>query len=129
MKSIALLGWAAFEPEQAPKLSDLDHYKRYAGMFPKGPRTEEEIRTQTILSGYGFPSFEEIDAAILAGLQAGGFDGERLKKELTALNDRFSKDDVRRGINQPWEMFRNSFDDDEGRFVEALAGSVEKFFI
>ncbi len=125
VQSIALLGWSVFEPNLAPKLARIRQHSRYTRLLSSEKRSDEDAITDSVLSTYEFPRFEDIDAVLLDGLQAGGFDETALAKELAALQEQFTRSDARSEIDRPWIIFRQSFDDDVDEFVTNLIKSIE----
>ncbi len=72
-------------------------------------------------------NFEDLDAILLQGLKAGGFDNAALGAALKLLDDRARKNDVQAAIAQPWTIFRDSLADNVGEFTEALVQAIEKY--
>lgn len=124
--SIALLGWCVFEPKLAPDLDRVRRFNQFSGLFGEDKRDIEEKKADLIIRDYGFQHFEDLDAILLQGLQAGGFDNAALSAALKLLDGRARKNDVQAAIAHPWTIFRDSLADNAGEFTEALVQAIEK---
>ena len=124
--SIALLGWSVFEPGLAPNLETLQSYDLMASLVSR--RMEGKVETDkpdSKIFAYGFKKFESIDAVLLDGIRAGSFDAERLSHEISGIAALFKNGAATAAIEAPWEIFRNSFDDNQDAFLAALIYSIE----
>lgn len=125
IESLALLGWAVFEPAHAPSLDAIRKLGPYASILEPKERTPKELRDDAALSAYGFRDFSKLDELILNGLQAGAFEESRLCERLAELSARFDAEVARRGIDAPWALLKANYDEDLEGFVAALISSVE----
>lgn len=123
--SIALLGWCVFEPSLAPALEHVRRYARFGGLFTNEKRDIDELRTDQLLQGYGFGSFDDLDEVVLTGLQAGAFDRDALVATLAAIDRELAKDDVQQAVAKPWTILRGGLGDDVDDFVAAVAEAIE----
>lgn len=126
VQSIALLGWCVFEPKFAPDLERIRKYRQFAGLFGNDKRTDRELRTDAMLSEYGFSSFEDVDQVILSGLRAGAFDPDAFRTAVRELHQRYAKDELRLSVAAPWAFLGASFEEDLDGFAQELIGSIEK---
>jgi hypothetical protein len=127
IQSLALLGWAVFEPAHAPSLAAIRKLDRYVSLSQSKERTARELQDDAALSAYGFREFVDLDELILKGLQAGSFDEPRLRDRLRELDARLNQDAARRGIDAPWAMLDADYEEDLDGFVNALVSSVETY--
>lgn len=124
--SIALLGWCVFEPKLAPELERVRRFNQFSGLFGEDRRDIDEKKADLIIRDYGFQHFNELDAILLQGLQAGAFDNVALDAALKLLDVKARKDDVRVAIARPWAIFSDSVDDNVVEFTDALVDAIEK---
>ena len=124
--SMALLGWCVFEPKLAPSLDHILRYNQFSGLFGEDKRTDQEKKTDLVLREYGFGIFEDVDAILLEGLRAGGFDVPALTAALEVIDDKFAKADVQAAIARPWNILHGSFDDNADEFAGALTEAIEQ---
>ncbi|TGX54747.1 hypothetical protein E5A73_04635 [Sphingomonas gei] len=122
---LALLGWAVFEPMLAPPLDSIRQRNEYSAYFPKEETSPEEAECNALLDRYGFTHMSEFDDVILAGLTAGGFDLEAVRREAAVLHEAAGKADVHQALRRPWEILEGGFGDDESSFKAALIESIE----
>ncbi len=127
VQSLALLGWCVFEPKFAPNLDRITQFNRFGGIFSDAKRTDEELRTDVLLSAYDFAEFEEIDEVVLNGLKTGAFDMHRFEDAIDDLQLRLMKEEDRQAIDSPWTVFKDSFEEDLDGFVGSLVESVERY--
>lgn len=125
ISAMALLGWAVFEPKVAPDIEHIKKHSSYAAHLLNEEPSEDEVRWNTVLDAYGFTHFDAYDEILLAGLQSGGFDDERLKNEATKLAHDQDRAEIRRVITEPWKILSRGFANDEAEFKQALIDSLE----
>jgi hypothetical protein len=77
----ALFGWCVFEPALAPDLIYLKSLNIYSRILQKEEPTDQEAQWNAQLTAYGFSMADDLDLAILTGLQTGGFDMEAIRLE------------------------------------------------
>lgn len=122
---VALLGWCLFEPGLAPPLE----YVRRRTIFSimdVGEPTPQEAEWNALLDGYGFDHFDGFDEALLAGLEAGGFDPDLVGREAAVIDEEYGKVGVQQALRRPWEILGGGFGNDEAAFKEALVQSIEE---
>jgi hypothetical protein len=127
ISTIALLGWSLFEPKLAPPLQYLRTRSDWASILRREEPSPDEAAWNALLQSYGFSHADELDVAILEGLQDGGFDHQRVRREAEALNEKLQNAEARAAIQAPWDMYGGSFEDNRNELIEALITSVHRF--
>ncbi|MGE0179699.1 MAG: hypothetical protein AB7O91_07765 [Sphingomonas sp.] len=122
--SVALLGWSVFEPNLAPPLDFIRGRSDFGMVLQQAEPTPDEAAWNALLQVYGFSHMDELDVAILEGLEAGAFDVERVRKEAEVQSAQFDNAEARAAIQAPWDIYGGSFDDNATEIVEALIASV-----
>jgi hypothetical protein len=123
--SLALLGWSAYEPTKAPPLDFLERKNTidFASVATKKPISPQEAAWNALLLAYQFSSMDEFDRALLSGIREGFFDPTLIKKEASNLNDKIEAGNLDASFHAAWDMYHDSFDDNQGAVLDAMYDS------
>ncbi|MGO4705861.1 hypothetical protein AB4072_08805 [Microvirga sp. 2MCAF38] len=86
---------------------------------------EEERRWSALLDGYNFSHLDELDLALLEGVQRGYFDEDKLKLAASDLEKQSSSREAHQAFESAWELYHGSFDDNRDEFVSALEANFQ----
>jgi hypothetical protein len=125
--SSVLFAWSAYQPDEAPAMDFLKDFARLHGLGGDKDKTPEKERSwQELVRAYGYTSTDEFDATIFETVQNGYFDADRLgkagSKQLANINDI----DTKKQFEDAWNLYHNSFDDNEKEVLDALYSSAKK---
>lgn len=73
-----------------------------------------------MLDAYGFYSVDDLDRALIEGLQNGFFDPARIEAHLVALDRKVKGERARGSIEDGWRKLYDSFKDNEQEIVDTL---------
>jgi hypothetical protein len=137
--TLALFGWAHFgEHESIQPKSQGEKTQRnlneelmtfITDMYGKGlygtttKVTPDEERWAAMLKAYEFGSPDALDALLYEGLRKGYFDEDKIAEQAKIMMDSLAKGAAREAWNKAWDLFHNSFDDNETAVVDALRES------
>lgn len=125
VQSLALLGWAVYEPSRAPSL---DYLLERRGADPFGtdkdkPVPADEAAWNALLDGYGFLRMDDFDRALLDGVRNGFFDPSLIKKLGSELDMQIKAGKLSNSFWDAWRMYHDSFADNEQDVLEAIRRS------
>ncbi len=124
VNSLTLLGWSVYDTNSAPSLDFLRNRRgktRYADKDQQVP--QNEVGWNALLDLYGFGAVDALDLALLKGIQAGYFDPDEIKAEATEIEKRIVASKENNAFFEAWELFHNSFDDNQDEVLDALRES------
>jgi len=127
VKSLALFGWAVYEPGKAPSLEFLTDRRKTVYLDEKKPRlTEEEVAWNALLDVYGFTHIDDFDRALLSGVRNGYFESDSVRKLGTAMSDQIKAEQSQSSFIDAWKLYHDSFKDNEQEVLDCLSeGFVE----
>ncbi len=115
--SLVLFAWSHYEGGQiAPPLD----YIRGFTPFSKENATPQERQWDLILQEYGFRFTHELDQALATYVERGFIDPDRLPRLIEARNAEIKASGARAAFSSIWEIYRNSFDNNEESLLEEL---------
>lgn len=128
-QSLVLLAWCFYSKEDnVPKLDylkkhttalyEIDEELYATGEDDKTPIQEKEWNY--LLSNYGFAFTDQLDLVLISYLERGYIDIEHLKVELKHFNDRLLEGDGQDTYRKVWNLFHNTFADNEEQFLQSL---------
>ena len=120
--SLVLFGWIAHEPTRAPSFEFLE--KRGSLAFP-GDSKEESLTPRdaawnALLLAYGFRAVDDFDRVLWNGVRDGYFDPELVEKHAAGLNATIKAGNLNASFLAAWEMFHDSFDNDQERILDLI---------
>lgn len=127
INSSTLYTWARFEPGNAAPFDFFTNNARLHGSrSPKGTTTEKEEQWQSLLSAYGYYNTDELDTVILDGVKNGFFDEKKLAEVAKKFNDTRQRDVGSESFSAAWDMYHDSFDNNESEVTDAAAKRERK---
>lgn len=127
VQSLTLFGWSIYEPDSSPPL---DYLKRrgtdYFGVDKSKTVSETEAAWNALLDAYGFTGMDEFDLALLDGVRNGFFDPSLVRRLASVLNDKIKATNLDRSFLDAWEMYHDSFDDNQDEVLDAMYQSFSK---
>lgn len=87
--------------------------------------TPEEDRWTAVLSIYKFGYFDSFDASIVRVIEQGYLEGSGFGAEVARREADYRKGDLNQKFADAWNLFHNSFADNEKEVVEAITQSFE----
>ncbi|MGO6998293.1 hypothetical protein [Rhizobium leguminosarum] len=117
--------WAHLEPNKAP----LEFIRRYNGFFDEIPATNgqdtKELEYAEMLRGYPYTSTDELDDAVLDGVEAGYLNESKLIEVAAVISSRNKKADGGDQFGRVWrDMYHGSLSVDDTVFLDALFDSA-----
>jgi hypothetical protein len=130
IRSIVLLQWALLKGTDAPSL---EYLKRRTGLTTYNFDTHsmvsaDEARWNAMLDGFGWGSLDELDQELIASLQVGYFDEDRIKsaaREVWARVDHQRQDG---NFEDAWKEYHESFDSNQDKVLNTLYTSFKQTF-
>jgi len=121
VKTLALLGWCAFDPDNAPSLAFL-RKKGYADVLgpSKAKVSEREAAWNALLGDYGFTNMDEFDNVLLNGVQNGFFNSTPLIALASELDKQFKANKLNSTCSDAWELYHGSFENNEEEVLTAI---------
>lgn len=120
----ALGGWAVFEPDHAPSLTFI---RDYNGVYlAMRERHDEEVvadlaQWRERFSALSFIMADDLDKAILDGVQVGFFDEARLLESARKLDASIKANGRKNSFSQAWERYHYSLTVEDDVILDALA--------
>ncbi len=124
VRSLTLLAWAVFVPKAAPPIDFITGwgFAQYVALDKK-EMTAEEAGWASLLRKYKFTHFDDLDRAIVDGIQKGYFNEGRIAHEAGKVHEARRKAEGDAGLSAAWSRYHDSFDKDE----EAVASELFKW--
>jgi hypothetical protein len=124
--SLTLLGWSVYEPNRAPSL---DFLQERRGLF--GNKNDEavpanEAAWNALLDSYRFGTMDEFDLILLEGIRNGFFDPISIEKQASELNNRIRAADLNSAFWDAWQMYHDSFAENQEQVLDAIYQSFFK---
>ena len=123
--SASLFEFSKLHPDVGPDVEFLRSYNKLEGLFDNDNRGLPNAPWRTLLNEYGFSGFDEFDNVILDGLEAGHFDGPKLRDRANELQSTLRAQDADNSFSKAWRLFHDSFEDNADEVMSKLAYSVE----
>lgn len=126
--SLTLLCWSVHEPAKAPS-TEFVHKRSngdFLGIDEKKPISKKEASWNALLNAYEFVSMDELDLALLEGIENGFFDTARVGKAASELNRKIEAGNLDASFQAAWNMLRDSFDDNQENVLDAMHESFFK---
>lgn len=129
VQSLTLLGWSVHSKDvkDAPSpefLRDRRSKGLYGDLGGDEPETDTEKEWNALLDEFEFSGMDEFDLMLLKGIQRGFFDEAALTDCACKLDKDIKKTQAEGSFSAAWDLYHNSFDDNE---VEVVEGVFEAF--
>ncbi|QOG21366.1 hypothetical protein [Bradyrhizobium sp. SEMIA] len=127
VSTLVLFGWAVY----AKKSGLLDYTLKERGRslygFGEEELPDEKKEYEELLDAYPFSHVDEFDHVLLDGIRAGFFDVARLLHEAKRLNENYANQTLEVELQQPWELYKDSFDDNGDEVCAALIETIHAY--
>src|ERR1044072_3032613 len=123
--SLILFVWCYYQKDKgAPPLSYVVNYKHYERLIPelKKEETEEEKQWSDILYSYGYSHTDDLDHQIARFVEKGYYD-VILAEQVEIKNKEAHKQQGQDSFKKVWDLYHDSFDDNEEEFLNELVTS------
>lgn len=121
--TVALLGWAHYQPSEAPPL---DYLKTYNSMALFKDPSPEQGAWNAQLAAYGYTATDDFDRELLEGIVRGYFDDKAIAEHANALEVKLKAVDADGSFESAWAMYHDSFDNNEKDAVDTIYASFMK---
>jgi len=108
--TLTLFGWAHFQPSLAPPLEFLRRHNPWQHLSSKKEVSEDEKRWEALLQAYGFMNVDELDKAVLQGIERGYFDTDALEKSAVALQKEIEHNRRDNSFSKAWDLYHYSWE-------------------
>lgn len=126
INSLILYVWIYYDKDNAvPDFSYVENYKfNHLSTQISGKKiSEDEKKWNDLLEFYGYQYTDEIDKQLIAFVKLGYLDEEKLIKFLNARNEEIISHEGRQEFSKAWDLYRNSFENNEEEFLNLLVSS------
>jgi hypothetical protein len=120
ISTLVLFGWAVYEKQDGILKFAVTNRNNNRFQLGDEKHTEEESEWDVRLDSYGFGLCDSFDKELLEGIKAGFFNVPEITRTAAEIDAGF-KDAARKELlDKPWDLYRDSFDDNAGHFIESL---------
>ncbi len=135
--TLALAGYAKFQPKEAPPLEFIKSYGSFTKNFDRfaaqtdadeNNAGDPDRRHGDLLRNYEWGVLDEFDAALIDGIERGLFDEAAIKRQADELQKKLQLTDKNNSYEQAWKLFNGSFRHDQETVLNALIESVKTNF-
>jgi len=125
----AVIGtWCSFDKSgRAPSIGYLRMFGRGEAPDSEDDVSDDDRRWSALLHEAGFVMFDELDAAILDVIDRGYVEETAFIAEAAAQDQRCRAGDENRDWESAWNLFQNSFENNEAELVERLDVATRNF--
>lgn len=121
VNSLTLFSWTIYDPSSAPSQDFLEKRRgKLTYADEDQPVPESEAAWNALLDIYGFTAMDSLDLALMDGVHRGYFDSGRIKAEATELERKIAASKQNNAFFEAWELFHNSFDDNQDEVLDAM---------
>lgn len=128
--SLVLFSWCNYHrSKEVPSLDFIRNIgsKMYGNILDKEKIKDENERAWLLmLKEYSFMSLDEFDLEVIKAVETGIIDELSLIKEAEIINKRIIATNSANSFHQAWDLYRNSFDDNEDEIVNSIIGSYKE---
>lgn len=126
VRSLCVLAWSFYSRVDAPTIEFLKtrrNHQRLQRLFGAEEDirfTDEEVGWGVILDSYGFTNCDDLDLALLDGIQRGFFDEEKVLREAAKYQENARALRGNASLEEAWKPFHESFGDNVDEVVTTL---------
>ncbi|WP_057462409.1 P-loop NTPase fold protein [Pseudovibrio sp. POLY-S9] len=133
ISSVILFSWSRDQPGEAPTtefLKSLTSTWKFFALDQDGDEDNgaEAAQWKPLLEAYGYGWTDDLDLTLMDGVAAGYFDLEKLIPLIAEFNARISSENADSSFNEAWQLYHDSFGDNEVEVGDALFASFKKNF-
>jgi hypothetical protein len=110
LHTLTLLIWSKYDDGAIPMDNIVHHEGRMLRLMGKDERSEDDRSWDDKLDEYGFRDCDELDAAIIAGVDRGFFDEAEIVNQAQQQHARQDAAAAQEGLLQAWRPFHDTFD-------------------
>lgn len=124
--TLTLMAWSYYSPdEDTPTFEYVKNigYGLY-GLGDNKEKTKQEEKWDAILREYNFLHLDEFDLELANVIESGYVDNETLIGKAKAQNEQILANKSQNSFNSAWDLYHNSFDDDEEELLDTLGTSL-----
>lgn len=119
--SVALATYAKLQPGESPPMELIKSFNSLTSYMIDKDGVEDSLKGhKATLRAYDFTNADELDLEIIAGIERGFFDRDALLEAGRKAEKTLMLNDNDNSFQQAWNMFHDSFDDNENEVLEAL---------
>jgi len=124
--TLTLLIWSKYDDEGIPMSFISGLSDRSVSSLEEETKTEEEKSWLSKLRDYGFTSCDELDLAIMAGIERGFFDDGEIVRQAKLQDERNAVSASHQALYDAWQIFHGSFDDNAADVVEVVYSTYQQ---
>ena len=137
--TLVLVAWLYFEPDakRKPSIDFLRRFNSFSMAFERAAKKEkgeqpnaeasQQIEWEKLLDDYGFKHMDELDLAIMKVVERGYVEESGLEEAANKLDEHRKAEDLEQSSSRAWDLFHNTFANNEQELVAALHESFKKF--
>lgn len=110
LHTLALLVWSKYADDAVPMEKIVHREEKIIRLMKKEARSEEDRKWDEKLDQYGFSICDELDKAIMVGVDRGFFDETEIVKQAREQHVRQEAATAQKALEQAWRPFHDSFD-------------------
>ncbi|MET4072696.1 Cdc6-like AAA superfamily ATPase [Bradyrhizobium sp. S3.2.6] len=126
VSTLVLLGWCVYA-----KQDDLFQYtlnERYKSRYSMNNKlSDDQKKLDDLLEAYPFGLVDAFDRVLLEGIQKGFVDNTKLVEEAQKLDDGYKNKKMRDAVQGPWDLYRDSFDDNVESVCDGLINAMKEY--
>ena len=124
--TIVLAAYARFQPDVAPSLAFIKSYNNIIDLMQRREGSQDEVdrNHKDLLRRYGFSNLDAFDRELVAGVENGFLDPERLKAAASEIQSKLSIGDKNIAFQNAWTLLHSSFDNNEEEVIEDIIRAV-----
>lgn len=127
LHTAALMVWSYLNPNGGANVPRFEFIESMSNIYSIGGKdaSDEEQAWKEILLSYGFNMNDEFDSFIAKLIKYGYFDVEYVTSVIENANENIIKGKKANGIKNAWDIFHNSFKNNEAEVIEAFILAVK----
>jgi hypothetical protein len=130
VRSIVLLGWSLLKGAGAPSI---EYLKKRTGLttfsFDKNKAlSHEEAQWNSLLDNFNWGSLDELDHALIASLEIGYFDPDKIRSAAGEVWKRLAHQRQDGDFEQAWSGYHDSFDDNQDEVLDGLFAAFKQTY-
>lgn len=127
--TLAILGWAKFQPDLAPSFEFLSEPSIARLMNAKDePMSDKEVAWTAITDGYDFTHMDDYDEKLLQFVMNGTLNPQTIRDAAIAQDDQYSKKQAQQEIEKGFAPFHASFANNVDEVATGIRSALEKNF-